>query len=82
MKALTIPRLSGIILTILAASCYVSFVLVSSFRYRVANCQLKSSAMSVSRGAFILFEGVDRCGKTTQTALLSEYLAMKGNSKL
>eukprot|EP00600_Ochromonadales_sp_CCMP1393_P003982 CAMPEP_0174993556 /NCGR_PEP_ID=MMETSP0004_2-20121128/23139_1 /TAXON_ID=420556 /ORGANISM="Ochromonas sp., Strain CCMP1393" /LENGTH=231 /DNA_ID=CAMNT_0016247681 /DNA_START=71 /DNA_END=766 /DNA_ORIENTATION=+ len=26
-----------------------------------------------SRGAFILFEGVDRCGKTTQTGLLKEY---------
>ena len=28
----------------------------------------------VKRGAFILFEGVDRCGKTTQTGKLIEFL--------
>ena len=27
------------------------------------------------RGAFVLFEGVDRCGKTTQVGLLKEHLA-------
>jgi dTMP kinase len=26
------------------------------------------------RGAFILFEGIDRCGKTTQVALLNKHL--------
>lgn len=26
------------------------------------------------RGAFVLFEGVDRCGKTTQVGLLKEHL--------
>lgn len=31
--------------------------------------------MGASRGAFILFEGVDRCGKTTQVGLLKDYLA-------
>jgi len=31
--------------------------------------------MGASRGAFILFEGVDRCGKTTQVGMLKEYLA-------
>ena len=32
------------------------------------------SALANKRGAFILFEGIDRCGKTTQTKLLSDYL--------
>jgi dTMP kinase len=29
------------------------------------------------RGVFILFEGVDRCGKTTQSQLLTKYLNEK-----
>ena len=33
---------------------------------------------SIKRGAFILFEGVDRCGKTTQCKLLVENLIKKG----
>ena len=33
---------------------------------------------STQRGALILFEGIDRCGKTTQTARLAEYIASKG----
>jgi dTMP kinase len=30
--------------------------------------------VSMKRGAFILFEGVDRCGKSTQSALLSKFI--------
>lgn len=33
----------------------------------------------VERGAFILFEGVDRCGKTTQANLLVESLKGAGH---
>ncbi len=28
------------------------------------------------RGAFILFEGIDRCGKSTQSAMLSKFLSL------
>jgi dTMP kinase len=30
---------------------------------------------ATSRGAFILFEGIDRCGKSTQVSMLSKELA-------
>ena len=36
------------------------------------------AAKSLSRGAFILFEGVDRCGKTTQASKLVESLNQSG----
>jgi dTMP kinase len=32
----------------------------------------------VGRGAFIVLEGGDRCGKTTQVALLVERLKLQG----
>lgn len=32
------------------------------------------------RGAFVLFEGVDRCGKTTQSQRLVQHLKDKGVS--
>lgn len=38
-----------------------------------------SLAGPVERGAFILFEGVDRCGKTTQANLLVESLKDAGH---
>ena len=33
---------------------------------------------AAARGAFILFEGVDRCGKTTQSTKLVESLKASG----
>lgn len=36
------------------------------------------STSSAKRGAFIVFEGVDRCGKTTQVALLVKHLMSLG----
>ena len=38
----------------------------------------KMAAKSLSRGAFILFEGVDRCGKTTQASKLVDSLNQSG----
>jgi dTMP kinase len=32
--------------------------------------------MSKPRGAFILFEGLDRCGKSTQSSMLSNILSL------
>jgi len=37
-----------------------------------------SASAAASRGAFILFEGVDRCGKTTQAKRLAEALSSSG----
>ena len=34
----------------------------------------------MSRGCFILIEGLDRCGKTTQNKKLLEYLVARGSS--
>ena len=39
---------------------------------------MAAAAKSLSRGAFILFEGVDRCGKTTQASKLVESLNQSG----
>jgi dTMP kinase len=36
-----------------------------------------SKATSTKRGAFIVFEGVDRCGKTTQVGLLVKHLLVQ-----
>ncbi len=36
----------------------------------------------MNRGAFILFEGIDRCGKTTQVSLLQSKLEAKGKSEM
>jgi thymidylate kinase len=40
-----------------------------------AHTGARAFSTSVGRGAFILFEGVDRCGKTTQVGLLNDNLA-------
>lgn len=34
----------------------------------------------MTRGAFIVIEGLDRSGKTTQTELLTEHLTTNGKS--
>eukprot|EP01041_Mallomonas_annulata_P005215 gene5215-10435_t len=34
------------------------------------------------RGAFILFEGIDRCGKSTQSSMLSQFLSITMMSEL
>ena len=44
---------------------------------------MRSSALMrapKSRGAFIVFEGVDRCGKSTQSRLLVDHLKGSGVS--
>ena len=47
-------------------------------RLRSTKIQNMSALASTKRGALILFEGIDRCGKTTQTKRLVEYLSSKG----
>lgn len=39
------------------------------------SCGTRGLSNHAKRGAFILFEGVDRCGKTTQVGMLKEHLA-------
>lgn len=41
-----------------------------------------ADSMKVGRGAFILFEGIDRCGKTTQSALIGKHCNLKSPSEL
>lgn len=40
--------------------------------------QLGSKMSALSRGAMIVFEGCDRCGKSTQSLKLVEYLQSLG----
>ena len=44
----------------------------------VASSRMSTVPNSSNRGAFILFEGGDRCGKSTQTKLIQESLAERG----
>jgi thymidylate kinase len=39
-----------------------------------------TTTAAVKRGAFILFEGIDRCGKTTQSARLVDALRERGHT--
>lgn len=49
-------------------------------KFPMASLITASSSPSL-RGAFILFEGVDRCGKSTQSALLNKHLEEKYSGK-
>jgi dTMP kinase len=40
-----------------------------------ANAGVRTFGTAAGRGAFVLFEGVDRCGKTTQVGMLKEHFA-------
>lgn len=72
-----------------AKPCIQSLVILDSMR-RTITTLMAASLLSTtegvsagirnlgsagSRGAFILFEGVDRCGKTTQVGMLKEHYA-------
>ena len=47
------------------------------FHFKGALPISRSITNTMGRGTFILFEGVDRCGKTTQSGMLKEYLRGK-----
>lgn len=50
----------------------VSAILMSALSSAPVTTTIPAAA---ARGAFILFEGIDRCGKTTQTAILKDNLS-------
>jgi len=54
---------------------YCKFVM-TSFLTNTASHVTMNPAKNM-RGAFILFEGVDRCGKSTQASLLNDYFQKK-----
>lgn len=41
-----------------------------------------SESLKIGRGAFVLFEGIDRCGKSTQSELISKYCQSKYPTEL
>ena len=56
---------------------------LSSLSKGFATSSLTMSALTANkRGAFILFEGIDRCGKTTQTKHLVDYMKSKTETEL
>lgn len=54
----------------------------SVFPKQCAGRAYSGMTRSPARGAFIVFEGVDRAGKSTQCELLSQHLNMQGVSWL
>ena len=55
-----------------------STTIASSLPRRAAASTSASASASSPRGAFIVLEGVDRCGKTTQCARLVDRLRESG----
>lgn len=61
------------------AGCLLRQVAIAAPRvHRMSSQTVPSRAQSCSRGAFILFEGGDRCGKTTQSQSLVNHLQATG----
>ena len=52
--------------------------LVAPKAHRMTSQPNTSKVTACQRGAFILFEGGDRCGKTTQSQILIDHLKASG----
>ena len=55
-------------------SLFSAILLLATFLLFLSFAQAKKMSSFKGRGAFILFEGLDRCGKSTQVQLLSNHL--------
>jgi dTMP kinase len=60
---------------------YFKFMKLNEFLFSSVIAKIVSS-LKMNRGAFILFEGIDRCGKTTQSTLLTNFLNQKRKTEL
>ena len=59
------------ILQTLYVPCFLHILIVN---YNKSMSSLLTAKVAKSRGVFILFEGIDRCGKSTQAAMINDYL--------